>query len=192
MNTVGILLTGGRSVRFGSPKAFAVNEQGHYFYEQSYQALAAVCDSVVIVTSKELFPRFPASLHVITDLSAFQGMGPLAGIYSGMLELQADRYVVLPCDMPFINKDVLSYIVEAAVDTMICAVQIKEQKHPLVSCWHRAMLVPLYGALVQNQYSVLKLIDTVKATWLDGEMFVDNACHIFRNINRPDQMKVVE
>ena len=75
--TAGILLAGGRSTRYGSPKAFAV-EQGEYYYERAYAALALVSDPVVIVSLDELQPRFPAGRLVIADRERYRGCGPLA------------------------------------------------------------------------------------------------------------------
>lgn len=100
--TVGILLAGGLSRRFGSPKAFAEIDGG-LFYERTYQALEAACGHVVIVSREEFLPLFPKELDVITDLLVVAGKGPLAGIFSAMALRPAERYMVLPCDIPFIG-----------------------------------------------------------------------------------------
>ena len=54
---VGILLAGGLSRRYGSPKAFAEIE-GELFYERAYNALAAVCGDVIIISRPELIDHF--------------------------------------------------------------------------------------------------------------------------------------
>ncbi len=48
--------------------------------------------------------RFPRSVNVMTDLARYAGLGPLAGILSVMESVEADRYIVLPCDMPFVDS----------------------------------------------------------------------------------------
>lgn len=103
MKTVGILLAGGRSRRFGSPKVFATwNDQ--YFYEWAYAALDKVCDDVIIITREELMPLFPKNFFLTTDDKRFSGDGPLVGIFTGMNNINADQYVVLPCEIPFITR----------------------------------------------------------------------------------------
>lgn len=191
LKTAGVVLAGGRSVRFGSPKAFGLH-QGRYFYERAVDALAPVCDAVVIVTREALKERFPDHLSVITDHEDYQGLGPLAGIYSAMCAVQADRYAVLPCDMPFMTSDVTARLLEAAGGQNVCAVRLGERKHPLVSIWSRAMLEPLRKALDGGRYRVLELLEQADAEWLDGSTLVPDAGdaeRFFRNVNSPDQMK---
>lgn len=186
--TVGILLVGGRSVRFGSPKAFAVHHDGSYFYERGYAALAAVCEHITIVTREELLHRFPSNLHVVTDIASYQGDGPLAGIYTAMVMHRAERYVVLPCDMPYVNAQVLrTFVTHAAMreDALVCAIQCGEEKYPLVSCWSKEMLEPLDQALKRGQRGVMKLLGQVGAAWLEAAKLTDHPEYVFRNINRP-------
>ena len=57
MKTVGIVLAGGLSRRFGSPKAFARLE-AKYFYERAVEAYEPFCEEVVVVTRQELVDRF--------------------------------------------------------------------------------------------------------------------------------------
>lgn len=186
MRTAGILLAGGQSSRFGSPKAFAV-EQSAYYYEYAYAALESVCTTIVIVTLEELRHRFPEDRHVIIDCEQFSGRGPLAGIYSGMLELDAARYVVLPCDMPFIASDGLASLLAAMPEGVdVSAVHLDSRRHPLVSCWSRSMREPLQLALEEQRHSVLQLLDTVRTLWLDGESLFADAHRALRNINRPE------
>ena len=89
---VGILLAGGLSRRYGSPKAFA-EISGKKFYEIVYDTLNSVCDDVIVVTRKEFINWFPKEYHVIVDIDKFLGCGPLAGIYSAMEEIDADHFV---------------------------------------------------------------------------------------------------
>lgn len=187
MNTVGILLAGGKSTRYGSPKAFAI-QQGKHFYESVYDALQGACNHVIIVAREELRACFPANLHVITDRDDYKGNGPLAGIYSAMLEMPAERYMVLPCDMPYITADVCLRLRDALVPFSVCAVQADGQAHPLVSCWERSMLAPLATALENDQRSVMKLLRQVKTKWIDGHSLADDPMRVFRNVNSPEQL----
>src|SRR5699024_2705154 len=101
--TIGILLAGGRSSRYGTEKAFA-DVEGISFYEASYYVLESVCDEVIIVTRKDLMHLFPPIYQVITDIDKYVGCGPLAGIYSAMMYKEAENYIVLPCDVPLIAQ----------------------------------------------------------------------------------------
>src|SRR5690625_2445000 len=143
--SVGILLAGGMSRRYGSPKAFAQYD-GKYFYEVAYEALATFCQHVIIVTRQELIERFPKDLHIIMDDPLFVGDGPLAGIYSVMENINANQYVVLPCDMPLVTSQVLEQLIEQHEHSVSIAVH-KEKIQPLVSVWSKEVKADIYTAL---------------------------------------------
>jgi molybdopterin-guanine dinucleotide biosynthesis protein A len=191
MKTVGILLAGGQSRRFGSPKAFAVR-QNRYFYEWAYQALTSVSEQVIIVTYRELMERFPSHLEVITDHEQFVGKGPLAGIYTAMKHIEGEQYIVLPCDMPLITAEISMNLLNETDRCFIqnfdvCAVQCQEQAHPLVSVWKRSVLSSLEDVLLQDQLGVMRLLNQVHTYWVDGFQLTAEAEQIFRNINRRAQ-----
>lgn len=182
METIGILLAGGMSRRFGSPKAFAkINDK--FFYEHAWHALDAACDHVVIVTREELISRFPEELDVIIDLPSLSGLGPLVGIYTAMTERPANQYLVLPCDMPFIGqKETAALIQLAKVTHDVTAVRTSEEHLPLFSIWNHRVKKDLMREILNKQLSVMKFLDQVETKWVDsGLINIDKT--IFHNIN---------
>lgn len=183
--TIGILLAGGLSRRFGSPKAFAEIE-GEFFYERAYRALAGVCDRVVIVSRPELVSRFPSDYEVITDLDWIAGQGPLAGIYSAMAFANAEKYMVLPCDMPCIEPSETKRFIELADRSAdITAVCNNTEKIPLFSIWDACTKELLQIELNNGQLRVMKFMEKVTTEWIDTSNIHENQ-FIFRNINYPD------
>jgi molybdopterin-guanine dinucleotide biosynthesis protein A len=183
---IGILLAGGESRRFGSPKAFAKID-GELFYEKAYKALDAVCDHVVIVARPEQQSRFPADLDVITDLPIVAGQGPLAGIFTAMTQRPGDQYVVLPCDMPFITANETARLIgQMDVSKNITAVQTPEERVPLFSVWKTGMQEALKAELIDGQRKVMVFMEKAGTVWLDSSQINENA-DVFRNINRPDE-----
>ncbi|WP_019415026.1 molybdenum cofactor guanylyltransferase [Paenisporosarcina sp. TG20] len=185
METIGILLAGGMSRRFGSPKAFAsINDK--FFYEHVRRALEAVCDHVVVVTREELIPLFPDELDVIIDLPTISGLGPLAGIYTAMTERPADQYLVLPCDMPFIGQKETTELIQLAEGTNdVTAVRTSEEYIPLFSIWNHRVKKDLKREVLNKQLSVMKFLDKVETKWVDSEQIHYDKT-IFRNINTTD------
>src|SRR5699024_6795273 len=137
-HTTGILLAGGKSRRYGTPKAFAeINNT--YFYEYIYQLLHNTCDVVIIVTREEFIHCFNRAEHVIVDIEKYNGCGPLGGMVSAMLDSLADRYLFLPCDMPLLEHTVIELLLENHQQD-ISIVQV-DSKFPLLgSVWNREML----------------------------------------------------
>lgn len=181
MKTVGIILAGGLSSRFGSPKAFAKLD-GQYFYEYAVQAISPFVDEVVIVTRPELVDRFPPRLKVITDDEVYMGCGPLAGIYSAMKIFDATRYIVLPCDMPYMTEQFIGQLFNGH-QANIVAVKTMERYHPLVSIWRRNVLAKLEIALNNDQFRVVPFLDSVQSKWVDAEILTNHAEKVMKNMN---------
>lgn len=186
-NVVGIVLAGGQSRRFGSPKAFALYK-GKPFYEFAVAALAPHCDEVVVVTRPELTSRIPTSYNVITDVETYKGQGPLAGILSGMKELPAERYIVLPCDMPHVDAEVIGSLVKAH-ENLATAVTSEGRNHPLVSVWSENLQPQLIKSLENNQLSVLKFLSKVDVCWIEGSSLTGNENRVFMNMNTPESLE---
>jgi molybdenum cofactor guanylyltransferase len=183
MKTAGIVLAGGLSRRFGSPKAFARFGSG-YFYERAIEALEPFCEEVIVVTREELLERFPQSVNTITDFPEVAGLGPLAGIYSAMKAVKADAYAVLPCDMPYVDSTIMNSVRQHHKGS-VTAVTAEGKYHPLVSVWNRETKQPILDALLSEQLSVMKLLKELDVTWINGGSLTNDENRIFKNINKP-------
>ena len=184
--SVGILLAGGLSRRYGSPKAFA-QYNGKYFYEIAYEALATVCQHVIIVTRQELIERFPKDVHIIMDNPLFVGNGPLAGIYSVMEDTNANQYVVLPCDMPLMTAQVLEQLIEQHEHNVSIAVY-KETIQPLVSVWSKEVKADIYIALKNGQLKMKEFLSKVPTKQVAMDP-LNIGSEVFMNVNTPENKK---
>lgn len=52
----------------------------------------------------------PKGVRVVRD--EIEGVGPLAGMQSGLREVASEYTFILPCDSPFLNPEALRYIAE--------------------------------------------------------------------------------
>lgn len=187
MKTVGILLAGGASRRFGSPKMFAKHE-GKEFYRYSWEALKPYCDTVAVVARPEFLHRFPNKLRKLTDIEPFEGQGPLAGILSAMESIEADRYIVLPCDMPFITPDVVGRLLGAHSQD-ITAVSVEGKRHPLVSVWQAGTAPSIRRALGEGSRRVMDVQAAHDVRWVEGRRLSDTPEKSFKNINTPCELE---
>ena len=102
----GILLVGGASERFGSPKALA-RLRGETLAERAWHVLGEACDEVIAVGKErdELELPFP----VLDDGSGERA--PIFGVIAGLRAASYDECVVLPVDCPLVTPELLRELV---------------------------------------------------------------------------------
>ena len=107
----GLVLTGGASTRMRKDKAslkFHGKAQAAYCYE----LLGKFCSKVFISNRKEQKnspgqKRFPQ----IHDQAPYLNIGPLGGILSAMTKFPNVDWLVLACDLPFVNEETIHYLI---------------------------------------------------------------------------------
>jgi molybdopterin-guanine dinucleotide biosynthesis protein A len=113
MRILGVIQAGGRSVRYGSPKAL-VEVGGVRIIDRVRRALeSVVSECVLIANSQGAFEDL--RLEMRPDVTP--GLGALGGIHTGLLwarDLERDGILTVACDMPFTSAALLTYIVDAA------------------------------------------------------------------------------
>jgi len=99
----GILLVGGASARFGSPKALAEYE-GVTLADRAWRLLAEACDERLAVGRGGL---------------ADPGTGPVAAIAAGLRTARHELAVVIPVDMPLLTAGALRMLAGACRDAAV-------------------------------------------------------------------------
>jgi molybdopterin-guanine dinucleotide biosynthesis protein A len=113
----GIVLAGGRSSRFGSPKLQALVD-GIPLLDLAVRAVAEVTDDVVIVgpasggVALTDLDSLPARVRVEVVHDPVEGGGPLIGLRAGLAVATGDRVVVVGGDMPRLEPAVLRAMLE--------------------------------------------------------------------------------
>lgn len=191
MRTIGIVLAGGLSRRYGSPKAL-VKLGNKYYYELAYEALEPACHSVIVVGRPEYDHLLKKTGPVILDKPEFAGLGPLAGIYSVMDAYDADQYMILPCDMPYISSDIMNALLASYDGEDVLAVEADGHDHPLVAVYSNRMKPIIRAALEDGRYGVMHLLNEVQVRWIDGWGLVsdiESNSHAFYNVNTPAELQ---
>lgn len=183
----GIILAGGKSSRFGSPKAFA-EKGGIPFYQYTLASMEPLVESIVLVSSSELITKFTSegtSMKIITDNPEIAGQGPLAGIYSGMEHLTGEWYLISPIDIPFINTRTYEVLLEHIVDGKEAIVPIVNGRiEPLISIFHCSMKEKIEEQLRCNILAPRQLFQNSRVAYVE---FDDD--DPFRNINYQEDLE---
>lgn len=104
----GVLLVGGASERFGSPKALATI-RGETLGERAWRVLDEVCEEVVAIGKADGAPDLP--FPVLDDGS--DERAPAFGVIAGLRAATYETCLVLPVDTPLVTPALLRELVEA-------------------------------------------------------------------------------
>jgi molybdopterin-guanine dinucleotide biosynthesis protein A len=96
----GVLLVGGASTRFGSPKALATL-RGETLAERAWRLLGEACDERIAVGKGELELPF----DVVVEPA--EPRAPIAGVIAGLRAATTETAVVLPVDCPLVTAELV-------------------------------------------------------------------------------------
>jgi molybdopterin-guanine dinucleotide biosynthesis protein A len=136
----GVLLVGGASRRFGSPKALAAY-RGETLGERAWRLLDEACDEVIAVGKAADGLALPFQLvDDGTDVRA-----PIAGVVAGLRAASHEIAVVLPVDCPALSAATVRRLgTEVAVP----------QTGPLPGAYTKSMLAELEARLQRGELSL--------------------------------------
>jgi len=144
----GILLVGGASRRFGSPKALARVED-ETLAERAWRVLGEACDERIAVGKQE--DELPLPFPVVDDRSTVRA--PIAGVVAGLRAATHDVCVFLPVDCPCISA--------ASLQRLAAAAPAVSPTGPLPGALTRSMLPFLERKLATGDYSLRDVRATV-------------------------------
>jgi len=166
----GVLLVGGASTRFGSPKALA-RLGGRTLAEIGWETLA-FCDERLAVgkSADGLDLPFPL-IDDGTDVRA-----PIAGVVGGLRAAANELCVVLPVDTPRITSEALLSLADACKDAAV------PQTGPLPGAYRRTALPALEQALSAGRLSLREALAGLDTLVVDVEP------DLLLNVNTPDDL----
>lgn len=145
----GILLAGGASSRFGSPKALALLG-GETLAARAHRALAAACDEVIAVGKAA--DALPLPFPLLDDGSPVRA--PIAGVVAGLRAARHDLCVVLPVDCPLVGPALLRQLAAACTGDAA-----HPPSGPLPGAYRRSALPALESALGAGELSLWQALD---------------------------------
>jgi molybdopterin-guanine dinucleotide biosynthesis protein A len=150
----GVLLVGGASARFGSPKALAVVD-GETLAERAWRLLGDACDERVAVGKHE----YELPFDVLDDGSDVRA--PIVGVIAGLHVAQHDVAVVIPVDMPRLTVDSLHRLADACRD-VACP-----PTGPLPGAYRKTAIPALEQALAEQRLALRDAIQSLDVATVD-------------------------
>ena len=163
----GVLLVGGDSTRFGSPKALALLD-GETLAERAWRLLGEACEYRLAVGKDE--DALGLSFPVLDDGRALRAS--IVGVAAGLRAAPTELCVVLPVDCPLVTAEVLHRLAEACRDVAV------SQTGPLPAAFHKRAL----PALERGELSIARAIRSLDTAVVE----LDPA--LLANVNTPAEL----
>lgn len=195
MNVSGIVLAGGHSRRFGSPKALATI-QAESLLQLVVSALGAVCDEVLVVCGpgSELPDAVSTKpLRLVED--RIQDAGPLAGIASGLAACRAPLAFLAPVDAPGLSVPLLRWLIDQLWDDNDAVVAVVGGRpQPLQAVLRRSAAWPAAESLLESgERRALALVEALRTRFIEEPelRLHDPELLTFASANTPSELAAI-
>jgi molybdenum cofactor guanylyltransferase len=167
----GVLLVGGASRRFGSPKALA-RYDGSTLAEHAWGVLGEACDERLAFG--KLADELSLPFAVRDD--GVEVRAPLAGVVAGLRAARNDVCVFLPVDVPLVTPAAVRALGEACREAAVPGTG------PLPGAYARAALPVLERRLAAGDLALRDALSELDA----AVVRVDEA--LLTNVNQPEEL----
>jgi len=185
------IIAGGQARRFGGRDKCRLEVDGRAIIVRQIEVLRRVTSSILIVASQT--ERFAdLGLRVHPDLVA--DAGAMGGIYTALEAAPADRVLVVACDLPFLNVEVLERLVDLAAEGDGAWVRSPRGVEPLLACYRRSARSVLRQEIEAGRLTLHDLESALRMRALEGAALA--ACgpvdRLITNINSPEDYARVQ
>lgn len=180
----GVILTGGKSKRIGKDKSFLVYN-GTFFIDRIIDALKSIGAAYILISVNKVGEYQSLPFRKIKD--SFVHYGPLAGIYEALTVCSSDHVLCVPCDMPLIHTDILTYILSESTPHTINVTAVDKNIHPLLGVYPKAVLPKLDTYLKSDRKKVFDFLAGIEYNIIDLSHYRD----MIININTEDEYRAL-
>lgn len=182
-NVTAIVLAGGKGKRLGQAKS-TLKLGARTIIEEVVDQMAGIAGEVIVVTSPSQ-NDLPHSLNaqVYTDIQP--GKSALGGVYTGLVKSSNHYNLVVACDMPFLNIDLLKHMISLSAGVDIVTIKVGPNVEPLHAVYSKGCIEAIENMFGQDDLQVSHLLDAVKVRYIDeDELDEYDPAHLsFFNIN---------
>lgn len=183
-----VVLAGGRSARMGTDKAL-MDFCGRRMIDHVVERLGALTDRVVVMT-KRRDDLGPLPAIVLEDEEPF--LGPLPALIAGLRATGEVRNVVVACDMPFVNADLLRGLAGSLEDDIDAVVPTTvDGAQPLHAAYGDCAIENLLSAMAAGERSLKGSLARLRIRWFPEEEWrpIDPDGRSFLNVNTPEELQ---
>lgn len=186
------IIAGGQSRRMGRDKAF-VDLAGKPLIEHVIERSADLGQAeTILITNK---PAQYAHLGLPMHSDILPDKGSLGGIYTALVQAQCPDVLALACDMPFVNSDLLRYLVDLIrADIDIVVPRVDGYPQGLHAIYKATCIAPIAKQLAADRLKIIRFYDQMRVRYLDETEYAafDPQRRSFANLNTPQELAEAE
>jgi molybdopterin-guanine dinucleotide biosynthesis protein A len=185
VRVTGLILAGGQGRRMGGVDKGLQSLRGRPMVEWVLERLAPQVTEVILNANQHHAEYARYGWRVVGDeIGGFAG--PLAGLHAGLKANAHPFLVTVPCDSPFLPRDLVSRLhgALAAAHADLAVAKTGDQPHPVFALVRAALATHLAGFLGAGG----RKIDAWYATLKVVEVPFDDEAEAFSNINTRDEL----
>lgn len=186
------ILAGGQSRRMGQDKAF-LSVGGRPVIERVIQRIAPLSSDLIIVTNTpDKYRHYlssyredvnSSSCRIVGDI--YPSKGSLGGIYTAIDTAHYSFCLVVACDMPFLNTDLLRHLMDLTSGFDVVIPRIEEFPETMHAIYGKGCLEPIKRRLLADKLKIVGFFDDVRVRYVgrDDVAQFDPALRSFLNMN---------
>lgn len=200
----GLILMGGQSTRFGSPKGVLLME-GEMQWHRMYDLLLPLCETVSFSLNASTIVHYPNIEPSQTILDNTKIQGPMAGLLAAFNTHPDRTWMLVSVDLLFLNSRVIELLLRHrnslttnnettsketsgnASNHLVTAIY-HQTIQPLCAIYEPTCLEVLKQQVTKQQYSLYKTIRAIPHTLLSIE-HTGNRPHPLTNINTKEELE---
>jgi molybdopterin-guanine dinucleotide biosynthesis protein A len=170
----------------GENKAF-IQIEGVPIINRIHDLFRELFQEVIIVTNqKDLFSNLDSRIY--SDL--IPNKGALGGLYTGIFFSSFDYSFCVACDMPFIKKPLLQYLIDNIDDEDVIVPRTEDGLQPLHAIYSKNCLNPIRKSIDEGKSKIIDIYPQVHVKIVDERDFLsfDPGRESFINVNTPQEL----
>jgi molybdopterin-guanine dinucleotide biosynthesis protein A len=172
----------------GGVKKALLEVGGRPIVQRVVDTLSQVLSRIIIITNT---PRDFAFLNLPTFRDLIPGCGSLGGLYTGLSACGGRSGLLVACDMPFLNAEIIRYMLELAHQADIVVPRIHGKLEPMHAIYSPSCIPHILELLTKSNLKILDFIESVDVLEIPETEIVrfDPELRFIMNVNSPSDLE---
>ena len=181
------VMAGGKSSRMGQDKSF-IELSGKPMIEHVLDKVSDLTDELFIISNK---PSKYQHLALPTYTDIIPGMGPLGGLYTALYKSSKSHVLVVACDMPWLNRPLLKYLISIREKAEVIVPRWKEHPEPLHAVYSLDCLPVIKDRLSAGELKMVSFYERINVHFVEKSKIIqfDPKGKSFANVNTPGDLE---